>query len=75
MASTEGGMNIEEVAENHPEKIIKEWIDPAIGIQGFQARKLAFALGWDGMLLKKCKVYNALLRIPWRCLQFEITLC
>jgi succinyl-CoA synthetase beta subunit len=39
MASTEGGMDIEEVAEKHPEKIIKEWVDPKLGLQGFQARK------------------------------------
>ncbi len=48
MASTEGGMNIEEVAATHPEKIIKEWIDPAIGMLPFQARKIAFAMGWEG---------------------------
>ena len=48
MASTEGGMDIETVAEETPEKIIKEWIDPAIGLQGFQARKVAFALGLEG---------------------------
>ncbi len=48
MASTEGGMDIEAVAEATPEKIIKEWIDPAIGLQGFQARKVAFALGLEG---------------------------
>jgi succinyl-CoA synthetase beta subunit len=53
MASTEGGMNIEEVAENHPEKIIKEWIDPTIGLQPFQARKLAFSLGWEGNAFKE----------------------
>lgn len=53
MASTEGGMNIEEVAENHPEKIIKEWIDPAIGLQPFQARKIAFDLGWEGNAFKE----------------------
>ena len=35
MASTEGGMDIEEVAEKHPEKIIREWIDPRVGLQGF----------------------------------------
>ncbi len=45
MASTEGGMDIEEVAESTPEKIIKETIDPAFGLQPFQARKVAFALG------------------------------
>ncbi len=52
MASTEGGMDIEEVAENTPEKIVKEWIDPAVGLQGFQARKVAFALGLEGVALK-----------------------
>ncbi|MCA9485192.1 MAG: acetate--CoA ligase family protein, partial [Nitrospina sp.] len=41
MASTEGGVEIEEVAAEHPEKILKEAIDPAVGLQGFQARKLA----------------------------------
>jgi len=45
MASTEGGMEIEEVAAKSPEKIIKVAIDPAIGFQGFHARKLAFGLG------------------------------
>jgi succinyl-CoA synthetase beta subunit len=52
MASTEGGMDIETVAENTPEKIIKEWIDPAVGLQGFQARKVAFALGVEGEAFK-----------------------
>ncbi|HEY0740183.1 MAG TPA: ADP-forming succinate--CoA ligase subunit beta [Chryseosolibacter sp.] len=61
MASTEGGMNIEEVAETHPEKIIKEWIDPAIGLQPFQARKIAFALGWEGTAFKEgVKFINSL---------------
>ncbi len=45
MASTEGGMEIEEVAAKHPEKIIKVAIDPTIGFQGFHGRKLAFGLG------------------------------
>jgi len=48
MASTEGGVEIEKVAEETPEKILKEWIDPAIGLQPFQARKLAFGLGLEG---------------------------
>jgi succinyl-CoA synthetase beta subunit len=47
MASTEGGMEIEEVAASHPERILHEPVDPAIGFQGFQARKLAFGLGLD----------------------------
>ncbi len=45
MASTEGGMDIEEVAAHTPEKILREGIDPAVGLQPFQARKLAYALG------------------------------
>lgn len=53
MASTEGGMNIEEVAEHTPEKIIKEWVNPAIGLQPFQARKIAFALGLEGNAFKE----------------------
>ncbi|MGO8914761.1 MAG: ADP-forming succinate--CoA ligase subunit beta [Stellaceae bacterium] len=48
MASTEGGMEIEEVAASHPEKIVKVAIDPATGMQGFHARKLAFALALEG---------------------------
>lgn len=53
MASTEGGMDIEEVAEKHPEKIIKEWINPATGLMPFQARKVAFALGLEGEAFKE----------------------
>lgn len=45
MASAAGGMEIEEVAANEPEKILKETIDPAVGLQSFQARKLAFGIG------------------------------
>ncbi|HTS93418.1 MAG TPA: ADP-forming succinate--CoA ligase subunit beta [Stellaceae bacterium] len=48
MASTEGGMEIEEVAHSHPEKILKVAIDPATGMQGFHARRLAFGLGLEG---------------------------
>lgn len=53
MASTEGGMDIETVAEETPEKIIKEWIDPRVGLQGFQARKVAFKLGLEGQAFKE----------------------
>ena len=61
MASTEGGMNIEEVAETHPEKIVKEWIDPSIGLQPFQARKIAFKLGLEGNAYKEMiKFVNSL---------------
>ncbi|MBU0725763.1 MAG: ADP-forming succinate--CoA ligase subunit beta [Alphaproteobacteria bacterium] len=48
MASTEGGMEIEEVAEAHPEKILKVAIDPATGMQAFHARQIAFGLGLEG---------------------------
>ncbi len=53
MASTEGGMDIETVAAETPEKIFKEWIDPKVGLQGFQARKVAFALGLEGEAFKQ----------------------
>jgi succinyl-CoA synthetase beta subunit len=52
MASTEGGMDIEEVAENHPEKIITTDIDPTVGLSGFTTRKLNEALGFKGPLAK-----------------------
>src|SRR6266851_1397056 len=52
MASQAGGMEIEEVAATHPEKIIREWTDPALGLQPFQARNLAFGLGLAGEQLK-----------------------
>ena len=48
MASTEGGVEIEKVAAETPEKILKEWVDPAIGLMAYQARKLAFGLGLEG---------------------------
>jgi succinyl-CoA synthetase beta subunit len=52
MASTEGGVEIEEVAEKTPDKIIKLDVDPAIGFQGYQARELAFGLGLEGKAFK-----------------------
>ena len=48
MASTEGGMEIEKVAAETPEKILKVWVDPKVGLQAFQARQLAFGLGLEG---------------------------
>jgi succinyl-CoA synthetase beta subunit len=51
--STEGGMDIEHVAEHTPEKIFKEFIDPHVGLQGFQARKIAFNLGLSGSAFKE----------------------
>jgi len=64
MYSTEGGMDIEEVAHHTPEKIFKEWIHPSGGVQGFQARKIAFNLGLSGDAMKNCmkfvtNLYNA----------------
>src|SRR5262249_15513660 len=64
MASTEGGVDIEEVAEKTPEKIIKEWIDPALGMMPYQARKVAAGLGLTGELMAPAAkllqgVYNA----------------
>lgn len=53
MYSTEGGMDIEEVAEKTPELIFKEEIDPKVGLQGFQARKIAFNLGLSGNAFKE----------------------
>lgn len=63
MVSTEGGMDIEEVAEKTPEKIHKVSIDPATGMMGFHARKLAFALGLEGAANKSAvKFFMALYR-------------
>ena len=64
MYSTEGGMNIEDVAHDTPEKIFKEWVHPSGGLQGFQARKIAFNLGLSGEAMKNCvkfvtNLYNA----------------
>ncbi len=64
MYSTEGGMNIEDVAHNTPDKIFKEWVHPSGGLQGFQARKIAFNLGLSGEAFKNCvkfvtNLYNA----------------
>lgn len=54
MYSTEGGMNIEDVAHNTPEKIFKEWVYPGGMLQAFQARKIAFNLGLSGEAFKNC---------------------
>lgn len=66
--STEGGMDIEEVAEKTPEKVQKEWIDPGVGLQDFQCRKVAFNLGLSGNALKEMTkfvraVYNTYIGI------------
>ena len=64
MYSTEGGMNIEDVAHDTPEKIFKEWVHPGGTLQGFQARKIGYNLGLTGEALKSCvkfvgNLYNA----------------
>jgi succinyl-CoA synthetase beta subunit len=64
MYSTEGGMDIEEVAEKTPELIHREYIDPCVGLQGFQARRIAFNLGLSGKAFKEMtkfvpSLYNA----------------
>jgi len=64
MYSTEGGVNIEDVAHNTPDKIFKEWVHPSGGLLPFQARKIAFNLGLSGEAFKNCvkfvtNLYNA----------------
>jgi succinyl-CoA synthetase beta subunit len=61
IASAAGGMDIEEVAATHPEKILREAIDPGVGVVPFQARKLAFGMGLDGSMANKfAKVLSAI---------------
>ncbi len=54
VASTEGGVEIEQVAHDHPERITKVQVDPSVGLQPYQARQVAFALGFKGELFKQC---------------------
>ncbi len=75
MYSTEGGMDIEEVAHNTPDKIFKEYVHPSGGLQGFQARKIAFNLGLSGDAFKNCvkfvtNLYNAYVGLD--CAMLEI---
>jgi len=68
MASTEGGMDIEEVAANSPKKIIKESIDPAVGMMPYQARKIAAALGIKSDLVGLAtKLLLGLYKTWWEC--------
>jgi succinyl-CoA synthetase beta subunit len=68
MASTEGGVDIEQVADEHPEKIIRELIDPALGLMPFQGRKLAVALGLKGDLIAAgAKMFAGLYKTWWEC--------
>jgi len=75
MYSTEGGMDIEEVAHNTPEKIFKEWVAPNMPLQAFQARKIAFNLGLSGTAFKNMvkfvtNLYNAYVGLD--CAMLEI---
>src|SRR5688572_30320142 len=75
MYSTEGGMNIEDVAHNTPEKIFKEWVHPGAVLQPFQARKIAFNLGLSGEAFKNCvrfvtNLYNSY--VGFDCTMLEI---
>ncbi len=68
MASTEGGMDIEEVAEKTPEKIAKEYIDPSVGLMPYQARKVAAALGMGGDLMNSgAKIIQSVYKTWWEC--------
>ena len=68
MVSTEGGVDIEEVAAKHPEKIVKETIDPAVGMMPYQARKLARALGLRGELISAgAKLLMGVYKTWWEC--------
>jgi succinyl-CoA synthetase beta subunit len=73
MASTEGGMDIEEVAEHRPEKIVTLHVDPVLGLAPFQSRKLAFALGLAGAGAAKetLKSFTRLLDALYRCFLAE----
>jgi len=68
MASTEGGMDIEEVAAKTPEKIVKETVDPATGLMPYQGRKLAVALGLKGDLINAgAKLLLGVYKTWWEC--------
>jgi len=68
MVSTEGGVDIEEVAAVHPEKIVKEVVDPALGLLPFQGRKLAVALGLKGDLIAAgAKLFACVYKTWWEC--------
>ncbi len=68
MVSTEGGVDIEEVAEKTPEKIIRETMDPAVGMMPYQGRRLAVALGLKGDLIAQgAKLFLGVYRTWWEC--------
>ena len=68
MASSEGGVDIEEVAETNPEAIIKLKINPLLGLQPFQARNLAKALGLSGKMIQSAaKIFAGIYKTWWKC--------
>jgi succinyl-CoA synthetase beta subunit len=76
MYSTEGGIDIEEVAHKTPDKIFKEWVFPGAALQSFQARKIAFNLGLSGEAFKNCvrfvtNLYNAYLGLDCNMLEIN----
>ncbi|MGH6980901.1 MAG: ADP-forming succinate--CoA ligase subunit beta, partial [Stellaceae bacterium] len=72
MASTEGGMEIEEVAAKHPEKILRVAIDPATGFQPFHARELAFGLGLEGDQIKEATKFMTAMAAAFSALDASI---
>jgi len=75
IASTEGGVDIEEVAESSPEKILKVLVDPALGLRPYQARQIAFGLELSGDSFKQCvKLVTKLYNFFWEkdCSQVEV---
>ena len=75
IASTEGGMDIEEVAESSPEKILKVLVDPTLGLRAYQARQIAFGLELSGDSFKQCvKLVTRLYDFFWSkdCSQVEV---
>ena len=75
IASTEGGVDIEEVAENSPEKILKVLVDPTLGLRSYQARQIAFGLELTGDSFKQCvKLVTKLYAFFWDkdCSQVEV---
>jgi succinyl-CoA synthetase beta subunit len=75
IASTEGGVDIEEVAEKSPEKILRRHVDPTLGLRGYQAREIGFRLGFDEERVKQfTKLLDGLYRLYWEkdCAMVEV---
>ena len=68
MVSSEGGVDIEEVAETNPDAIVKLRVDPLLGLQAYQARNLAKALGLTGKLIHSgSKLIDGVYKTWWEC--------